>query len=517
MKNTIPFLLLFISLSVFGQPNISIENVKVEKTPGNKLTITYDLQSPTNDLAEVSFRATQKGGQSFDFNTDNATGMVGTGIAAGSALQIEWDYSVYAPIDEFRLMLVAKLNQTVDIQALVDQVDSSRLLGDLTFLEGIRHRTAGAAHLGETRNFIESHFLNTDLETSILDVPFGGYTGKNIVGRQIGTSDEETVYILDGHYDSVSNGPGADDNASAVAGMLEAMRILSPYGFKKSIRYIGFDLEESGLIGSQNYVTNYLSPSETVAGVLNYEMIGYYSDQPNTQSTPVGFGLLFPDAYAELEANEFRGDYINLVINSDASSLATAYENAAETYVPNLHFITIEAPSNWSVIAPDLGRSDHAPFWVANLPAIMLTDGANFRNPYYHTPQDTKDKLNFTFMHNVVQATIATLAEVAEIEHADTWWADTDFLSPVAEIASCDFSITPNPASDFLRLQWQDCQLGQLSITLMDNQGRQVRQQKISSTQHNSAYFDVRGLENGIYFLQIKNRNGQWAKKVVVD
>lgn len=517
MKNNILSLLLLLSLSAFGQPSVSIENVKVEQTPNNKLTITYDLVNPTNDLAEVTFRATQKGGQSFDFNTDNATGKVGSGIVAGAALQIEWDYSAYAPIDEFRLMLIAKLNQPVDIQALVNQVDSSRLLGDLTFLEGIRHRTAGAAHLGETRNFIESHFLNADLETSILDVPFGGYTGKNIVGRQIGTSDEETVYILDGHYDSVSNGPGADDNASAVAGMLEAMRILSPYGFKKSIRYIGFDLEESGLIGSQNYVANYLAPSETVAGVLNFEMIGYYSDQPNSQSTPVGFGLLFPDAYAELEANEFRGDYINLVINNDASSLATTFETAAETYVPNLHFITITAPSNWSVIAPDLGRSDHAPFWVANLPAIMLTDGANFRNPYYHTPQDTKDKLNYTFMHNVVQATIATLAEEAEIQQAATWWTDTDFLSPVAEITNCVFSITPNPAKDILRLNWPDCQLGQLSITLMDNQGRQVSQQKIASTQNNSAYFDVRGLEKGIYILQIKNRNGQWAKKLVID
>ncbi len=517
MKNILVLFLALITSLVFGQPYPNLENVSVELKPGNIMTITFDLLYPTNDLAEVTFRATKRGGLLFDYDTDNATGHVGVGLAGGTGLQIDWDYSAYDTISEFRLMLVAKLNQSVDIQALVDQVDSSRLSADLTFLEGFRHRNTGAAHLEEVRDFINAQFLDAELETSVLDVPDGNYTGKNIVGRMIGTNNEELVYILDGHYDSIDDSPGADDNASAIAGMLEALRILSPYSFKKTIRFIGFDLEEAGLVGSADYVANSISPLESIEGVLNFEMIGYYSDEPDTQDTPVGFSLLFPEAYAALEANDFKGDFINLVGNSDALGLMEAYETAAVTYVPDLNVLLMEVPSNWPIVAFDLGRSDHAPFWLAGHPAIMFTDGANFRNPYYHTPQDTKDKLDFNFMRQVVQASVATLAEVAEIQMADTWWTDTNFTTSTSEIDGCEFHLSPNPAHDLLRLEWADCQLGRIEIELLDIQGRTVKRQVHQQQNGFTTAIDVRGLEKGVYFLKVKNEDGQWAQKVVVD
>ena len=518
MKNTLPLLFLFIATWGMAQPDIRFENVTVTRKAGNILSITYDLLYPTNDLAEVKLRATTKGGVLFDFNTSNATGQVGTGVSGGMGLNIEWDYSAYAgTTQDFRIMLVARQDKLIDIQSLVDQVDSTRLSGDLAFLEGVRHRTAGAAHLSEVQDFIKYQFLENGLETSVQTFANGSYTAQNIIGRLIGTEQEGEVYILDGHYDSVSNSPGADDNASAVAGVLEAVRILAPYGFKKTIRFIGFDLEEAGLVGSGQYVQNGILPQENINGVLNFEMIGYYSDEPNSQDTPVGFSLLFPEAYDKLEANEFRGDFINIVANGPAKPLWDAYENAITTYVPSLNFVGIQAPANWQVIANDLGRSDHAPFWIAGMPAIMLTDGANFRNPYYHTPEDTADKLNYTFMHNVVQATIATLAEVAGIEFAATWWTDTDFATPVKEAATCDFQVSHNPAKDFLRVEWNDCQLGDFSIELININGsvvkRVVRPQQLINGQQ---LIDVRGLEKGVYFLKMKNRYGQAAKKVVI-
>ena len=517
MKNTLLLLLIFLASLAFGQPYPNIENVTVELKSGNIITITYDLLYPTNDLAEVTFRATEKGGLLFDFNTDNATGQVGNGLSSGTGLQIEWDFSAYDTVPEFRLMLVARLDQTIDIQTLVDQVDSVRLSEDLTFLEGIRHRNGGAAHLQEVRDYMQSEFLNAELETEVLDIPFGNYTGKNMVGRKIGTSDEAMVYILDGHYDSVNGSPGADDNASAVAGMLEALRILSPYSFKKSIRFIGFDLEEAGLVGSARYVSNDIDPLESIEGVLNFEMIGYYTEEPNSQETPVGFSILFPEAYAALEANEFRGDFINLVGNGASADLMAAYEAAAVTFVPDLNIISMEAPSNWQIVATDLGRSDHAPFWIAGDPAIMVTDGANFRNPHYHTAQDTKDKLNFTFMRQVVQAAVATLAEAAEIQMADTWWTDTDFITSTTAIDGCAFNISPNPASNLLRLEWPSCQLGRLEIELLDIQGRIIRKQQHFQQGMPYISLNVRGLEQGVYFLKVKNENGQWVEKVIVD
>ncbi|HFA49654.1 MAG TPA: M28 family peptidase [Bacteroidetes bacterium] len=516
MKKILLFCSLFSAFHLFAQP--SLTNVEVTLGTGNTMTITYDLAYPSNDLAKVTFRATERGGLIFGFDTSNATGDVGEGIASGMGRQIEWDYSAYAPIPDFRLMLVAELAPSVDIQALVEQVDSTRMSGDLTFLEGIRHRTAGAEHLQETKDFIELQFAEGGLEIAKQQFDFNGYQAENIIGRKIGTEEEGEVYIIDGHYDSVAGSPGADDNASGTAGMLEAMRILAPFGFKKTIRFIGFDLEEAGLVGSIEYVQNGIAQQENIAGVLNFEMIGYFTEVPNSQEVPLGFNLLFPAAQAKLEANQFRGDFVNVIGNGAASSLTDAYETAIENYVPQLNFISLEAPASWQTLTPDLGRSDHAPFWVAGVPALMLSDGANFRNPNYHGAGDTKDLVDFTFMHDVVQAAVATIAEVAGIQNAATWWTDTEFTTAVDEVAGCSFSISPNPAKDFLRLQWAGCQVGNFNIELLDINGRVIKNYLNRNGQNGQAQMvDVRGLEKGIYFIKVSDGEGQWARKVLVD
>ena len=518
MKNTLTFFFLLTFFWSNAQPGISIENVEVEKLPNNILSITYDLQFTASEPVEVIFRAAAAGDPELDYNTSNAIGQLGPDTGAGVDRNIEWDYSAYVDsTSEFRLMLVAKSAEAVDIQNLVDQVDSSQLIGNLTFMEGIRHRSTGAAHLAETQSFIRNRFLGTNLETTVQSFNIGNYEAQNIIGKKIGTSDESEVYILDGHYDSVSDSPGADDNASAIAGMLEALRVLAPYGFKKSIRFIGFDMEEAGLLGSIEYVGNGLVQGENINGVLNFEMIGFYTDEPNSQSTPVGFSLLFPDAYAQLEADEFRGNFINLVANVPAQPLVAAYEAAAATYVPELRVISIEAPANWSIIAPDLGRSDHAPFWSAGNAAVMLTDGADFRNPYYHTPEDTQDKLNFTFMRQVVQATVATLAELAEIETAATWWTDTDFTTSVQEVEDCQIDLSPNPASGFININWNNCQLGKVDVKLMDISGRVI--QKVNGIDPSNRFYqlNISDLKKGIYFIQLTTGHRKWAEKVVFN
>ena len=94
--------------------------------------------------------------------------------------------------------------------------------------------------------------------------------------------------------------PGADDNGTAIAGMLEAMRILSGFSFRNSLRFIGFDLEEPGLKGSIRYVSSSIPDYEEIGGVLNMEMIGYTCEEPNCQTVPFGFNLLFPEAYDSL-------------------------------------------------------------------------------------------------------------------------------------------------------------------------------------------------------------------------
>jgi len=165
-------------------------------------------------------------------------------------------------------------------------VASNRIMANLEFIEGIRHRTANEPHLEAVKDTIEQRFIAANLIANREDFLFGSYTGQNVVGHLEGANHSDTTYIIDGHFDTVSDSPGADDNGSAVAGMLEVARVLGPYQFKKSLRFIGFDLEEEGLLGAFNYTAEDIPDAETIKGVFNLEMIGYYTEEPNTQEFP---------------------------------------------------------------------------------------------------------------------------------------------------------------------------------------------------------------------------------------
>jgi hypothetical protein len=515
MKKSILPLYLVMCNVIFAQNQQPVlSNVQLQLSGNNTFLINYDLADVESDPVSVSLRAGTFGATALDYDTDNATGDVGSAILPGTGKQISWDFSAYAAsaMNDFRIMLVADDGQPIDIQSLVDLVDSTRLIDDLTFIEGVRHRAAGSVHLQETKDFIFLQFLNQGLEAYLQPFAYGGYDAHNIIGRHPATGTSGDTYILGGHFDTVSDSPGADDNGSAVAGMLEAMRILSKYPTKKAIKFIGFDLEEANLIGSSRYVSNGIPNGEVIAGMVDFEMIGYYSESPNSQTFPPGFNLLFPDAYNAVASQEFKGNFItNVGRVGNSSSLMQAYQNAAATYVPALRSIAVESPSVWP---PDLGRSDHAPFWVANRPAIMLTDGANFRNPHYHTPGDMVGTLNFTFMANAVKATVALLAQLAEVQHADVWWKDTDFFTKTKEEQNCNLKISPNPVQDLLLFDWSDCPYSVNQLTLLDSMGRTVMTVDTIGSQHQ---LNLGQIASGIYFLKIKSGQGTRLERIVVE
>ncbi len=515
-KAILPLGLLVSSLS-FGQNQPPVlSNVQVQLGSNNQLLIQYDLSDSESDACTITLRAAEKGAAALNFNTDNATGDFGAGVTPGLGKQITWDYSAYAAqANDFRLMLVADDLQPIDIQSLVDQVDSTRLYADLSFIEGVRHRSAGAAHLQETKDMIWMQLLDNGLETSLQEFAYGGYNAQNIVGKQNGTGTSGDTYILGGHFDTVSDAPGADDNGSAVAGMLEAVRILSQYPTKKSIKYIGFDLEEAGLLGSLQYTQNGISSGENIAGMIALEMIGYYSTAPNSQTLPVGFNLLFPDAYNEVASQDFKGNFItNVGKVGNSATLMQQFEDISANYAPSLRTVSVAAPANWQALTPDLGRSDHAPFWLENMPAIMLTDGANFRNPNYHTPNDKVETLNFTFMADVVKGTVATLAQLAEVQHADVWWTDTELFTPTKEAFGCVVNISPNPAHGMLKIEWQSCDLPIVKLSLLNAEGRTVLTAKPTSEKEHQ--FDINNLAAGIYYLKMENQHGTKVEEVVV-
>ncbi|NBB89174.1 MAG: M28 family peptidase, partial [Bacteroidetes bacterium] len=410
------------------------------------ITVDYRVDDKEGDEISVYLRISQ-GGEHYERPPEGLSGDVGENVAPGNN-QIIWNYPSTLDPRMLSYQLSVWDDHPIDVQDMVNQVDSQRLERRLRALEGVRHYIQNPQGLSDMRDTIQAHFDAANLNTYSQLFNFQGTEGVNLIGKKAGLLDAQNVWIMDGHYDSVSGSPGADDNASAVVGMLECLEILADVPCKETINFIGFDFEEQGLVGSNRYATAGILESEEVQGVFNFEMIGYYSEEPNSQTLPFGFSQLFPEAAQEVESQEFRGNFLTNVGNDASADLIERLELAAESYVPALRVISLTVPGNGGIV-PDLRRSDHASFWDQGYPALMLTDGANFRNNNYHEPSDTAGTLDFTFMQRVTQATLAALVEAAQPVNGRSYEIESPVsyqhvhISPEAKITAY-----PNPASD---------------------------------------------------------------------
>lgn len=194
--------------------------------------------------------------------------------------------------------------------------------------------------------------------------------------------------IMGAHYDAVPGTVGADDNASGVAALLELARLFSAAPARHPIRLIAFDLEEYGMVGSQQYAEAMRQQDQPLRLMLSLEMLGYCSKEPNSQSYPPGLKQFYPD----------RGDFIALIGNAST--------------IPDLmhlhHAIrTVGTPAQWlpagvaGQFIPSTRLSDHSPFWDCGYRAIMVTDTAFMRNPHYHQPSDRLETLDLNFLAGV--------------------------------------------------------------------------------------------------------------------
>jgi hypothetical protein len=479
---------------------------------GGAVTITYDLNDAESNASDVQLLISGNGGHTYLNKTGTITGDAGVGIAPGTGKQIVWNYDTISDIYSYTLRLVADDKQIPDIQEIVDQVDSNRLRSNLEFIQGIRHYQAAPSHLEEVKDTIQVRFENAGLQTYTQDFTNLNYLGQNIIGRKQGLGQEDSAYIVDAHFDSVNDAPGADDNGSGVSGVLEALRVLAPYNFSKSIRFIGFDFEETGLDGSVKYVQSGIPAWEKIKGVLNFEMIGYYTEKNNSQQVPSGFNMLFPTQYAQLVADTFKGNFIVNVGDQESGGLTQAYQTLSQQYVPALKTSTFVLPGN-GTIAMDFRRSDHAPFWDADVPAIMLTDGANFRNLNYHEPSDTIGALSFTFMSNVVKGTVATIASLAGLQHST--YRDID-IAPNAiprTNLTCGIKLYPVPVGNMLTIETNDCLGTNYTLQIMNTNGSVVFSEQVSGK--TKAMVPTDKLAAGTYFAVLQSANGTITKRFI--
>ncbi len=226
------------------------------------------------------------------------------------------------------------------------------------------------------RDNILSHFNTVGLTGSLDPFTYGSYTGaNNVVGVLTGTTRPNDIYIVGAHYDSAEN-PGADDNASGVAGVMEAARVLSQYRFEATIIFIAFDLEEKGLLGSDYYATNH--SGDNILGMISLDMIAYN-----------------PDGSHKDEANIY-GRTPSSTIKSDLAAALTAYTDITP------------------VIGGAVDASDHAPFEDEGFQACLLIEYNVWSNPYYHQQTDTVDSAGYIDYAYATQMTAATVGYLTE-------------------------------------------------------------------------------------------------------
>jgi hypothetical protein len=206
---------------------------------------------------------------------------------------------------------------------------------------------------------------------------------------QAGRHDRPTI-LIGAHYDSVPGSPGADDDASGVAVLLELARLLQAQPARYPVQLVAFDLEEYDLLGSKAYVQALIQQQTHLRLMLSLEMVGYRVDLPNSQQYPPPLQYFYPD----------RGNFIGLVGNIPTLlDLIHLSRQIRQVGVPSCWL-----PAGWrGKMVPPSRLSDHAPFWDAGYRAILVTDTSFLRNPHYHQPSDRLETLDLEFMSRICQ------------------------------------------------------------------------------------------------------------------
>jgi hypothetical protein len=218
-----------------------------------------------------------------------------------------------------------------------------------------------------------------------------------------GAALQDEIVVVGAHYDAVSDTTGADDNARGVAALLALARAFAGAHPARTLRFVAFANEEppwfqTPEMGSVVYARRSHARGEHVAAMLSLETIGFYSDEPGSQKYPFPFGLFYPTT----------GDFIAFV--GDTSSRALVRETVS-SFRAAARFPSegVAAPR----FVPGAGWSDHWAFWQEGYPAVMVTDTALFRNPSYHRPEDTPDRLSYAPAARVVAGLERVVAELA--------------------------------------------------------------------------------------------------------
>jgi Zn-dependent M28 family amino/carboxypeptidase len=265
------------------------------------------------------------------------------------------------------------------------------------------HHALERVHLEAAARYIESTLAGFGyrVETQPFEVATGPV--RNIEIELAGATRAGEIIVVGAHYDAVIGAPGANDNGSGVAAVLELARLLKGAAPARTLRLVFFVNEEPPFyrgheMGSRRYAARSKERRETIVAMLSIETIGYYSDEPRSQHYPFPLSFFYPDT----------GDFIAFVSNLASRRLL---RDALGAFRRHAAFPSegVAAPA----ALPGIDWSDHGSFWAEGYPALMVTDTAPFRYRHYHTREDTPDKVDYERLARVTDGLARMLRELA--------------------------------------------------------------------------------------------------------
>jgi len=285
-----------------------------------------------------------------------------------------------------------------------EKLIAGNLRGHVEAIASREHNVFRSAELEASARYVEKTFARLGYAVAVQRFQSGQVEVRNIEVEVRGGTRASEIVLVGAHYDSAAGAVGANDNGSGVAAMLELARLLKEANPTRTLRFVAFVNEEapfyrSDAMGSRHYARRSKERGENIIAMFSLETIGYYSDQPGSQRYPFPLGLFYPAS----------GNFVAFV--SNLGSRALLHEALASfrrhAGIPSEG---LAAPA----LIPGVDWSDHWSFWQAGWPALMVTDTALYRYPYYHTMQDTLDKVDYERLARVVAGLHGMLRDLAQ-------------------------------------------------------------------------------------------------------
>ena len=286
---------------------------------------------------------------------------------------------------------------------------AERLRHHVLALEGVRHPIAAPERHRAARDYVAQQLAAVGLAVELVPFSFRRRTYHNVVGVVPGRDPHCPRLVVGAHFDSTAHTPGADDNASGVAALLECARLVAGRRPSAGVEFVGLDLEELQTVtgryrvGSHALARAKRARGDDLTGALILEMVGYRDPAPGAQIVPPLLGIDVPRT----------GDFLAAVGDGRSRELLDRFVVGARAAAPELPLVPYRARlRGWLV--PLTRLSDNASFWDARYPSLMLTDTAFLRNPHYHRHSDTSATLDYGFMALVTEATAGGVLQLTD-------------------------------------------------------------------------------------------------------